>query len=80
LLEPTTLDARRHHRKLPAAQARGWRAVECDDTFEHGPYAGGHETEEDAFTTSVYTDEGELPLQFTLAGALRRCPASCAGR
>jgi hypothetical protein len=43
-----------------------WGAVESDDMFERGPYVGGYDADERAFTFSVHADDGELWFQFTL--------------
>ena len=49
-----------------------WAEVESDDMFQRGPFEGGYDATEEAFTFS-YRDPGggELWFQFTLAEAPR---------
>ena len=53
-----------------------WAAVESDDMFQRGLYVGGYDADERGFTFSVYADDGELWLEFTIDDAL----AIAAGR
>jgi hypothetical protein len=43
-----------------------WTAIESDDMFQRGPYAGGYDADERAFVFSCCEDRGERWFQFTL--------------
>lgn len=43
-----------------------WAAFEGDDMFQRGPYVGGYEEPERAFTFSFDGKDGEWWFQFTL--------------
>ena len=44
-----------------------WAEIESDDMFQEGPYVGGYDAIEEAFTFSYYADDGnEYWFQLTL--------------